>query len=476
MCSSDLYYWYSAASGGNAVGSGSTFTTPSITTTTTYYVEICPGFYRVPVLAVVTPAPVPTFTFTNACLGDPTVFTNTTAGGVSFAWNFGDGFSSGLQNPSHTYATAGSFVVLFTVANSAGCLANTTQTVTVVNTPQVSFTSTGATTACGSLTVNFVNNTTGGGANTYTWNFGDGTATSSQQNPSHTYNTAGTFTVTLSASLGTCSDADSLVNYITVNPAPTASFAAANVCLGDVMNFTNNSTGATSYAWNFGDGGTSTGTNPSHTYASANTFPVTLIASNGVCTDTIVQNVVVNSAPQVSFAASGATTGCGSLTVNFVNSTTGGGANTYSWNFGDGSSASSQQNPSHTYSTPGTYTVTLSATLGSCSDIDSIVSYITVNPAPTAGFSATTACLGDTTFFTNTSAGGVNYAWDFGDGNSSGLANPYHVYATSGSFVVLFTVANSFGCLANITHTVTVNNTPQVSFTSSGSKIGRAHV
>src|SRR4029078_11597834 len=99
--------------------------------------------------------------------------------------------------------------------------------------------------------------------------------------------TPGTYTVTLAASLGSCSDADSIVNYITVNAAPTAAFSASNVCLGDVMSFTNTSSGATSYSWDFGDGsGTSSAANPSYTYTTANTFTVTLIASDGTCTDT----------------------------------------------------------------------------------------------------------------------------------------------------------------------------------------------
>ena len=466
------YYWYTAATGGSAVGTGITFTTPSIATSTTYYVAICPGFYRVPVQVVVTPAPTPSFSFTNACLGDATVFTNTTTGGVNFAWNFGDGFTSGQQNPSHTYATAGSFVVVFTVSNSAGCLANVTQTVTVGNTPQVSFTSSGATTACGSLTVNFINNTTGGGANTYSWNFGDGSGASSQQNPSHTYSTPGTYTVTLAATLGSCSDADSIVNYITVNPAPTAGFTASNVCLGDVMNFTNTSSGATSYSWNFGDAGTATGANPSHTYLTANTFTVTMIASNGTCTDTVVQNVTVNNSPQVGFTTSGATTGCGPLTVSFVNNTTGGGANTYSWNFGDGTGTSSQQNPSHTYTVPGTYTVTLAATLGSCNDVDSIVNYITVNPSPLAGFSATAVCLGDPMNFNNISSGATSYSWDFGDGTGTSSAfNPSYIYATANTFTITMIASNGL-CTDTVTGNISVLPAPQVNFTSSGSTVG----
>ncbi|MEO8086851.1 MAG: PKD domain-containing protein, partial [Bacteroidota bacterium] len=237
------YYWFNAAAGGNPIATGNTYNTPNLSSTTTYYIEICPGFYRVPVQVVVTPNPVPAFSASNVCLGDPTVFTNTSTGGTGYSWNFGDGNTSTQTNPSHTYLTSGSFVVTLITSNSAtGCASSITHTVVVGIVPQVSFTSTGATSACGSLTVNFVNNTTGGGANTYTWNFGDGTGTSAQQNPSHTYNTPGTYTVTLAAALGSCNDIDSIVSYITVNPSPTAGFTSANVCLGDVMSFTNSST------------------------------------------------------------------------------------------------------------------------------------------------------------------------------------------------------------------------------------------
>lgn len=464
------YYWYTTPTGGVAAGAGTTFTTPNLSSPTTYYLEICPGFYRVPVQVVFHPTAVPSFTATTACLGDPTVFTNTTTGATGYAWDFGDGFGSGQTNPSHTYATSGSFVVLMTAVNSYGCLVNTSQTVTVGNAPQVSFTTNGATTSCGPMNVTFVNNTTGGGGVTYNWNFGDG-GTSTSTNPSHNYSTPGTYTVTLTAAIGTCNDADSIVNYITISPVPVAGFSAANVCLGDPVSFTNSSTGATSYSWNFGDATTSSASNPTHTYATANTFPVTLIASNGTCTDTIIQNVTVNNAPQVSFTTNGATTGCGSLTVNFVNNTTGGGANTYSWNFGDGSSASTQQSPSHTYNTPGTYTVTLNAALGTCTDADSIVNYITVNPAPTAAFSASNVCLGDPMSFTNSSSGATSYSWNFGDASTSSASNPTHTYATANTFTVTL-IASNGTCTDTVVQSVTVNNAPQVSFTTTGATTG----
>jgi PKD repeat protein len=463
------YSWYANAAGGNSISTGAIFNTPSLSSSTTYYVEICPGFYRVPVEVVVTPSPTASFTATTACLGTATVFTNTSTGGATYSWNFGDGNNSAQTNPSHTYATSGTFVVVLTVTSSAGCIGTVTQNVTVGTTPQVSFTSSGATTSCGPMTVTFVNNTTGGGANTYSWTFGDG-GTSSQQNPSHTYSTPGTYTVVLSASLGICNDIDSIVNYITINPVPNAGFNATTVCLGNQTNFTNTTTGGTSYSWTFGDGGTSSSTNPTHTYATANTFTVTMITSNGTCSDTAIQSVVVSNQPQVSFSTPGATTGCGSLTVGFVNNTTGGGVNTYTWNFGDGNT-SGNTNPIHTYNTPGTYTVTLSAVQGSCNDIDSIVNYITVHPVPNATFSSTNVCLGDVMNFTNSSTGATGYNWTFGDGGTSTAANPSHTYASANTFIVTMIATNGF-CTDTAIQNVVVSNSPQVSFTSAGPTTG----
>ncbi|MEO8087904.1 MAG: PKD domain-containing protein, partial [Bacteroidota bacterium] len=421
----------------------------------------------------VNPSPTAGFSAANVCLGDAMNFTNSSSGATGYTWDFGDGTGNSTStNPSYTYTTANTFTVTL-VASNGLCTDTLTQSVVVNNTPQVSFSSSGATTGCDSLTVNFLNNSTGGGGNSYTWNFGDGIGTSSQQAPSYTYTSPGTYTVTLAATLGSCSDVDSIVSYITVNVSPAAGFSSTNVCLGDAMPFTNSSTGATSYTWDFGDGtGTSISTNPSYTYTTANTFTVTLVASNGLCTDTITQSVVVNNAPQVSFTTSGATTGCGPLTVNFVNNTTGGGGNSYAWNFGDGIGTSSLQDPSYTFTAAGTYTVSLAATLGSCIDADSIIGYITVNASPTAAFTASNVCLGDLMNFTNSSAGATGYTWDFGDGTGTSTStNPSYTYTTANTFTVTL-VATDGLCTDTLTQTVVVNNAPQVSFTSTGATSG----
>src|SRR5204862_224600 len=124
----------------------------------------------------------------------------------------------------------------------------------------------------------------------------------------------------------------------------------------DPVVFNNTSTGATGYSWDFGDGNNSSLQNPSHIYSSANTYNVVLIVSNSFnCTDSIIQSVTVNNAPQVGFTSSGATSGCGSVNVSFINNTTGGSSNSYLWDFGDGNT-SAATSPSYTYNVPGTYT------------------------------------------------------------------------------------------------------------------------
>ncbi|MEW6486270.1 MAG: PKD domain-containing protein, partial [Pseudomonadota bacterium] len=139
------------------------------------------------------------------------------------------------------------------------------------------------------LTVNFTD-TSGGAPTSWSWTFGDG-GTSTQQNPSHTYNDPGTYTVSLTATNAYGSDTETKVDYITVQvpSAPTADFTASPTS-GTAplsVNFTDTSTGnPTSWSWTFGDGGTSTQQNPSHTYNDPGTYTVSLTAINAYGSDT----------------------------------------------------------------------------------------------------------------------------------------------------------------------------------------------
>ena len=236
------------------------------------------------------------------------------------------------------------------------------------------------TSGCASLAVDFTDQSSD--AKSWSWNFGDG-GTSTQQNPSHTYSSVGTYIVSLTATNANGSDTETKTNYITVNscPAPVADFSGTPTsgCASLTVDFTDQSSDATSWSWNFGDGGTSTQQNPSHTYSSVGTYIVSLTATNanGSDTETKTNYITVNSCPAPVADFSGTpTSGCASLTVDFTDQSSD--ATSWSWNFGDGGT-STQQNPSHTYSSVGTYIVSLTATNANGSNTETKSSYITAN-------------------------------------------------------------------------------------------------
>lgn len=156
--------------------------------------------------------------------------------------------------------------------------------------------------------------------------------------------------------------------------------------------------------------------------------------------------------------------GCAPLTVAFTNTSSGDAnyPNTYSWDFGDGNT-SDQANPTHTYTEPGTYTVTLTANGPVDSDENQQVDLVVVN-APAVAFSGTPTTVnpGDTVFFTDQTPGSiVSWSWDYGDGGSDSTANPTHVYNLPGSYTVALTVTDIDGCSATLSQPtyITVNDT-----------------
>jgi len=245
--------------------------------------------------------PVPSFSFTGDNRPAPceVTFTNKSTNFTSLLWEFGDGGSSSEQNPKHTYASGGTFTVKLT-ASGVGGMAFVTNTVTIqepVPNPLADFSYSGHT-GYAPLTVTFTNLSQN--AVSYSWDFGDG-QTSTQVNPDHLYSTGGTYNVTLTAK-NSVNATDAITKSIVIaslpNPVADFSFAGANTFAPRKVSFTNKSTGATSYLWEFGDGSTSTGTHPSHVYQSGGNYNVTLTARNANnAIDKITKNVSINDAP-----------------------------------------------------------------------------------------------------------------------------------------------------------------------------------
>jgi len=238
-------------------------------------------------------------------------------------WDFGDGDTSSDQNPVHTFA-AGTYNVTLTVTDTHGCSDTKTETsyITSNEGPTADF-SADVTDCCDPLTVQFTDLSTEGDNTivSWYWELGDG-ATSTTQNPNHTYDD-GTYTVSLTVtdSHG-CSDTETKTDYITSNEGPTADFSAspASGYAPLEVDFSDNSVAGDNpiidWYWEFGDGDTSTDQNPSHTYNDVGTYAVTLtVTDEHGCTDDATTNVVVT----VPVTPAGGGGGCPTLKYLTVN-------------------------------------------------------------------------------------------------------------------------------------------------------------
>jgi gliding motility-associated-like protein len=181
-----------------------------------------------------------------------------------------------------------------------------------------------------------------------------------------------------------------------------------------------------------------------------------LTVTDGACTVTAtpvtVQAIPV---PVVDFSAD-LLTGCAPAAITFTNTSRF--ADTYQWSFGNGQQATTTH-PVYNYGTPGTYTVTLTATAqGQCSNTITKTGFITILAPPIAAFSAQPGENRPVEFkngnfsFTNGSQYAISYEWDFGDGTTSILTNPAHKYQLPGSYRVLLYAINDIGCRDSISH------------------------
>ena len=308
---------------------------------------------------------------------------------------------------------------------------------------------------CAPLTVTF-NNTSVNGTN-FIWYFGDGDS-STVFNPTHVYNDTGSYSVTLiainSTFCGTSRDTIRMSNYIHVLPKAHVAITPSPIigCAPLAVNFTDSATNVSSLLWSFGDGNTSTSSNPSHTYHQG-TYTVYLIGYNANgCNDTAhFSTIVVDSIPVVTDSFSAVPlTGCKPLLVHFTNTSVNGVH--YLWRFGDGDS-STAVSPSHTYLDSGIYTVTLftindTSICGRVEDTTIKIEYINVgSPLDVkSNFTASpvSGCAPVTVDFINSSSLANTYFWNFGDGRTDTSRNPGSlIYTDTGTYRVTLITGNS---------------------------------
>jgi PKD repeat protein len=414
------------------------------------------------------------------------------------SWNFGDGSGAVSDpNPTHSFPASGNYTVTLTVTDNDGAMDDVSADVPVQapagnQPPTVGFTA-----ECRELGCRF--NSDGsrdpdGRIVRWFWSFGDD-ATSEQRDPNHDYAAAGNYTVTL-----TVTDDDGasgqFSNGVTVtqtppppNQAPIATFSAECRDLGCKFNSdaSNDPDGRiVRWLWSFGDGATSEQRNPDHDYAASGNYTVTLTVtdgdgasgqfSNGV---TVTARVPDNRTPDADFDVR-----CTDLDCSFTDKSKDedGSLTSWQWTFGDGE-ASSDRSPTHHYSAPGRYQVTLTVTDNNgASDSRTreaqAESPPPQNQTPAAGF--TSSCNNLSCGFTDQSSDDGNIAawsWEYGDGGQSNEPNPSHTYSASGTYSVRLTVTDNQGAVSSVTNSVTVtappppNQSPTAAFTSSCSEL-----
>lgn len=275
---------------------------------------------------------------------------------------------------------------------------------------------------------------------------------------------------TAARNLGTADSTDLMVAFLDESFGVLADFTATPLTgiTPLQVQFTDISVGdPTSWAWDFDNDGTvdSTEQNPLFTYTEGAVYSVKLVASNDAGSDEVTKTDLIDAVgvPVADFTAT-PTSGPASLAVQFTDTSTLS-PTSWLWDFGD-TNTSTQQNPLHTYTTPGVYNVSLTSTNAAGSNTETKTGFVTVYDPVVAGFTSSTNS-GTVPFavtFTNTSTGASSFSWDFGDGGMSTDTSPTHTFTSAGSFTVTLT-ATGDGGVDTATDMITANGVVTASFT-----------
>lgn len=404
---------------------------------------------------------------TIVCVKNPVTFTDSSSSHytgnnslvpiTTWNWRFGDGTTSGVQNPVHIYTTAGTFTVNLTITNQNGCTDSIKKVVQVLPPPKANFVTNDV---CVNSVASFtdISQVTAPQVITnWTWTFKDDNSTTTTQNSTHPYSTPGTYTINLVVKTDQgCSHDTS--RTIKIWPLPIANFTAKEVCIGDTTVFTDKSLKTdpadpvVNWVWNFGDNSAlSSDTNPGHVYLASGTYHVQLIVGTSKgCVKDITIDVTVHPSPKANFSANPI---CKGTPITFQDlSTPSAIINSWHWDFGDIiNNISNQKNPTHIYDSSMVFypKLTITSQYG-CND--SIIVPINIPPLPEVGFDANKyeGCAPLCVNFIDLSYSGSDpikkWNWTFGDGGASTAKSPPHCYPNPGIYTVSLAVETANSC------------------------------
>ena len=401
---------------------------------------------------------------------------------ASYSWDFGDsGPGSAQANPTRAYSAEGTYTAELTVTDDNGLSATDSVTVTIDTNPHpVAVINTDVTSGQGPLAVAFDGTDSSDDSSivSYLWDFGGG-QTSIDAETSFTFTTSGSHPVTLTVTddegaIGTASvtivvdpEPNLPPTAVATNTSPKTGKAPLAVSFSSAGSHDNDAGTIETYEWTFSDGGSSTSPSLSHTFADPGTYTATLKVTDdegGIDTATITDIVVV--ANQAPTANAGATPLVADVDQDIAFSSAGsedsdGTIESYAWTFGDGDT-STDENPTHAYADPGTYTATLIVTDDSGDTATASVTVtVVLNEAPTAVANATPQTGPRPLNVAFSSAASTDdgtietFAWTFGDGDTSTEANPSHAY-DAGTWSATLTVTDDGGKSDTATVEITV--------------------
>ncbi|MDD5571658.1 MAG: PKD domain-containing protein, partial [Bacteroidales bacterium] len=411
---------------------------------------------------------------TSTCSGVPVSFTDTTISDYTvnwWRWDFGDGSPlDTTQNPVHSYVVAGNYSVTLYVKNIFGCADTVIKKRLIFIRPVANF-SIQNSKLCERDSLYFINSSSGYKL-TYSWNFGDGT-TSDTLNPVHKYNLIGTYTVSLTVTDSSgCNHLKS--TNIVLHKKPTANFNGNPVSTDcpplAVIFFDSSSSDVNQWRWDFGDGNFSSQQNAGHLFVTSGNFDVKLVVTNNEgCKDSLTKNTYIKVGGPGGNLSFSPDSMCSPDTVLFT-------ANTYNtidyfWDFGDGSvvyrsSPSNKDSTTHFYSAPGTYipSLLLRDSLGCTYIVPKTDKIYLEKIIADFNLDDTIVCNIGNVILENTTIHifPSSYTWNFGDGNTSNMVSPTHLFSTQGKYNISLFALSNIGCLSTITKAIKINKAPDI--------------
>lgn len=404
------------------------------------------------------------------CIDNSNTFTANITSGLTYSWDFNGEGSATTSEETFQFTSSGEKTISLSV-NDGTCSNVIEETFTIYETPPVPVIDVPEN-ACEAITLDFSNNTEDSDWSeviSYIWTFGEDSMVTADQ-PTFAFTGSGNRTISVISSIPGCSSTETS-ETLAVNDLPEADYSISPTCDEEVTNFTNLTTGAASYEWDFGDDFTSTQTSPSHLYQAPGDYTVSMIATNSAgCSDTLTQVFSVDYLPVAGFRAQLPCEGA----INLIDTSSVAASDIIAWSYSIESIEQlfADQNPVLTLNEPGDYEVTQQVTSNEgCRS--AITETISVQDAADAAMEIEAACFGDSFHFSDISSVSadnrvISRIWNFEGQNievgDTSIVQIDHTFSLPGTYDVSLTLTTQNLCTSSISRSVEVLERPELGF------------